>query len=75
MKIICKGHAATLALLIASLTWSAQAVDPTGLIPFGWELLAEATGDLNKDGIDDLALAIAPADEVLGSTARPPERP
>jgi len=36
--------------LALSLTYVAQAVDASGLVPFSWKILAQAEGDLNKDG-------------------------
>jgi hypothetical protein len=49
-------------LLLAGLAATAQDQHPTGtkktLVPAGWTVVEEASGDLNQDGIDDAALVI-----------------
>ena len=74
MKMLCRSNKTVIGLFMASLAWATQAVDPAGLLPFGWQLLTQAVGDLNKDGNDDLALVIAPEDEANRNQNENPRR-
>ncbi len=41
---------------------SAHAASASGFVPKGWRLQAQVSGDLNKDGLADLALVLTDAD-------------
>lgn len=60
-----------LALSVASLAWSQSLSFPSegqqaaDFVPSGWEIMREAKGDLNGDGLEDLALVIRGTDPTL----------
>ncbi len=48
-----------------------QAATAEGFVPARWRLEAHASGDLNGDGVADLALVIAASEDVTAATPRP----